>query len=98
MRLMVVILAFAAMPQDDDPSADWRRFEARKGGFSVKLPAPPQESDEKTDLGSLKQTYHSLAYTDGRFLYSVVYHDNPRIPQARREGYLDDMVDGKVRS
>jgi hypothetical protein len=101
LALALLALAQAGQGAGAEPTGRgpaWRTYTAKKGDFSVKLPAKPDERDQH-GMGQFGQLdVHVVILQVEDVVYAAYYHDNPPIPEASREAYLVNMRDGTVRS
>jgi hypothetical protein len=88
----VLLLALAAA---DDA---WHEFVPREGGYSVLLPGAPKEKTMKADSALGKVDVPVVMAEHKGTVYTVDHQEDLDLPSARRDRYLDTLVDGHVRS
>jgi hypothetical protein len=96
--ILLVALVTIAQPVGNDGKA-WRSYTAQKGGFSIKLPGPPEEEDRKLDAAKGGLSLHVLQVSGPDIAYSVYYYDlKAPLPANARARYLEELAHNVVRT
>jgi hypothetical protein len=93
MGLGLCVLALAAAADDG-----WHEFVPSEGGYTVLLPGTPKEKIMKADSSRGQIDVPVVMAEHKGVVYTVLHQEDADIPPARRDRYLDGLVDGHVRS
>jgi hypothetical protein len=92
---MIAGLLLLALGAADDA---WHEFVPKEGGYSVLLPGIPKETTMKADSALGKMDVPVVRSDHKGTVYTVVHQEDIDLPPARRDRYLDTLVDGHVRA
>lgn len=99
MEQVAWLTVLLAILQAGEPPADrpgWHRHEPSEGGYSILLPGEPTRQRQEVTTSSGKVQVRGSLLGTGEVIYAVYQYDNPTIPEAGRDRYLDGIRDGTV--
>lgn len=93
---LLILVAILQAGESPDARPGWRRYDPPEGGFSILLPGVPEPQKREAETSRGKVQVRGCLLSRGEAIYAVYVYDNPTIPAAAADRYLDGIRDGTV--